>query len=154
MIEKAVSYHVLKVSSPAFSEGGMIPSKYTCDGSNVSPPLDIEHIPEAARCLALIMDDPDAPAGTWVHWVAWNIPVTHHIHENEVHGETGLNDFGRTGYGGPCPPSGTHRYFIKVYALDSPIELPGQATKQKLEKGMSDHIIAYGELMGLYNRKR
>ena len=103
-IEKAVDYKQLDVSSSAFSAQGVIPTKYTCDGENVSPPLDIEHIPEAAKCLALIVDDPDAPVNTWVHWLVWNIPVTHHIKENKVQGTEGLNDFQQQHYGGPCPP--------------------------------------------------
>ena len=116
-IEKAIDYKQLNISSIAFKADEMIPSKYTCDGVNINPPLDIKDIPEKAKCLALIVDDPDAPIGVWVHWVVWNIPVTHHIKENEVHGTEGINDFQQQHYGGPCPPSGTHRYFFKVYAL-------------------------------------
>jgi Raf kinase inhibitor-like YbhB/YbcL family protein len=151
---KAFDFKRLKVSSSAFKHKEMIPSKYTCDGDNVSPPLDIENIPEQAKCLALIVDDPDAPGGMWVHWVVWNIPVTHHIRENAIHGVEGINDFKKHHYGGPCPPSGTHRYFFKVYALDSLLDLPVAATKQQLEKEMSGSIIAFGELIGLYKRKK
>jgi Raf kinase inhibitor-like YbhB/YbcL family protein len=150
----AVDYKQLKVSSTAFQYEGMIPVKYTCDGKNFSPPLDIEHIPEEARCLALIVDDPDAPVGTWVHWLVWNIPVTHHLKENEVHGKEGMNDFQQKHYGGPCPPSGTHRYFFKVYALNALLDLPLNTKKPQLEKAMSEHIIAFGELVGLYKRKK
>lgn len=149
---KAVDYKQLKVTSIEFQNGGMIPLKFTCDGININPSLDIEHIPEEAKCLALIVDDPDAPVGTWVHWLAWNIPVTHHIKENSVHGTEGTNDFQQQQYAGPCPPSGTHRYFFKVYALDALLELPAGAKKLPLEKAMSEHIIAFGELIGLYRR--
>jgi Raf kinase inhibitor-like YbhB/YbcL family protein len=120
----------------------------------VNPPLEVEHIPEEAKTLVLIVDDPDAPNGTWVHWIVWNIPITHHIRENEIHGIEGWNDFERHHYGGPCPPSGTHRYFFKVYALDAPIDIPRNSVKQTLEKAMSEHIIGFGELVGLYHRKK
>lgn len=149
-----VDFRQLKVSSTAFQNGEMIPLKYTCDGSNVNPPLDIEHIPVEAKCLALIVDDPDAPIGVWVHWVAWNIPVTHHIKENEAHGKEGINDFQQQHYSGLCPPSGTHRYFFKIYALDSLLDLPANTKKPQLEKEMSGHIIAFGELIGLYKRSK
>ncbi len=151
---RAVDYSQLKISSTAFQHEDMIPVQYTCDGKNINPPLDIEHIPEAAKCLALIVDDPDAPAGDWVHWVVWNIPVTHHIRENEVHGIEGINDFDQQHYGGPCPPSGTHRYFFKVYALGALLDLQANTTKQQLEIAMSEHVIGFGELVGLYARKK
>jgi Raf kinase inhibitor-like YbhB/YbcL family protein len=149
----AVDYRQLKISSTAFLDEGMIPEKYTCDGNNINPPLDIENIPEESVCLAMIVDDPDAPIGTWVHWVVWNIPVTHHVKENVIHGMEGKNDFQQVHYGGPCPPSGTHRYFFKVYALDTLLDLPAGSGKLALEKAMSSHIIAFGELIGLYQRK-
>jgi len=151
---RAVDYKELKVSSTAFQHEGMIPVKYTCDGKNISPPLDIEHIPEKTKSLVLVVDDPDAPKGVWVHWVVWNIPFTHHIKENEVHGIEGINDFQQHHYGGPCPPSGTHRYFFKVYALDTILNLPADTTKLQLEKAMSEYIIAFGELVGLYKRNK
>lgn len=151
---RAVDYKVLKVASNAFEYEGMIPSKYTCDGKNVNPPLSIEHIPEEAKCLALIVEDPDAPRGIWVHWVVFNMPVTHHVKEDAVHGIEGTNDFKEEHYGGPCPPSGTHRYFFKVYALDELLDLAPGATKAQLEKAMSEHIIAFGELVGLYTRNK
>jgi Raf kinase inhibitor-like YbhB/YbcL family protein len=153
-IEKAIDYKQMEISSAAFKDGGMIPSKYTCDGENVNPPIEIKNIPEEAVCLALIVDDPDAPISTWVHWTVWNMPVTHHIKENEVHGTEGVNDFQQQHYGGPCPPSGTHRYFFKVYALDALLELPSAAKKLELERIMSEHIIGFGELVGLYKRKK
>lgn len=151
---RAIDYKPLKVSSTAFENDGMIPVEYTCDGSNINPPLDIDHIPEEAKCLVLIVDDPDAPVGTWVHWVVWNIPVTHHIKEDQVHGIEGMNDFQQPAYCGPCPPSGTHRYFFKVYALDALLTLPANTRKAQLEKEMSEHIIAFGELVGLYTRNK
>lgn len=149
----AVDYQHLKLSSAAFEYEGLIPERYTCDGENISPPLHIENIPDEAACLALIAEDPDAPAGTWVHWLVWNIPVTHHMDENEVHGIQGLNDFKQHHYGGPCPPSGTHRYFFKVYALKSLLSLSPDSKKIQLEKAMSEHIIGFGELVGLYTKK-
>jgi Raf kinase inhibitor-like YbhB/YbcL family protein len=153
-IEKAIDYKQLNISSTAFKADEMIPSKYTCDGININPPLDIKRVPEKAKCLSLIVDEPDAPIGTWVHWVVWNIPVTHHIKENEVHGPEGINDFQQHHYGGPCPPSGIHRYFFKVYALDVLLDLPANTKKLQLEKAMSDHILAFGELIGLYIRNK
>jgi len=151
-IDKAVDYKQLVISSSAFKADGLIPSKYTCDGDNINPPLEIKDIPENAVCLALIADDPDAPGGTWVHWVVWNIPVTHHLKEDHIPGLEGINDFQQKHYGGPCPPSGTHRYFFKVYALDTLLELPSGTNKLQLEKAMSEHIIGFGELIGLYKR--
>lgn len=150
---KVTDYHLLKVTSSAFKENELIPAAYTCDGKNVSPPLDIEHIPEKAACLAIIVDDPDAPVNIWVHWVVWNIPITHHIKEHEVHGIEGINDFQQRKYGGPCPPSGMHRYSFKIYALDTLLNLPVTARKIDLEKAMSGHILAFGELTGLYKRR-
>ncbi len=149
---KEVDYKLLKVSSSAFNENELIPIKYTCDGANISPPLNIDHIPENAKSLAIIVDDPDAPVGTWVHWVMWNIPVTHQIKENKANGIQGINDFGKHKYQGPCPPGGIHRYFFKVYALNDIIDIPGNTNKHQLEKAISEHIIAFGELVGMYAR--
>lgn len=143
---------VLDISSEAFVAEGSIPAKYTCDGEDINPPLTIKSTPAEAKSLALIVDDPDAPAGTWVHWLAWNIPVTDRIAESEVPGELGTNDFGMIGYGGPCPPAGTHRYFFKVYALDDELDLPEGSRKGEVEEAMQDHILAYGELVGVYKR--
>jgi Raf kinase inhibitor-like YbhB/YbcL family protein len=150
----AIDYKHLKITSTAFTYEGNIPEKYTCDGKNISPPIEIENIPEEAKCLVLIVDDLDAPVATWVHWLVWNIPVTHHIGENEVHGITGLNDFQQNHYGGPCPPSGTHRYFFKVYALKELLNLSPNSVKIQVKKAMSENIIAFGELVGLYKRKQ
>lgn len=146
----------LQLSSPAFEHNGAIPSKYTCDGSDISPPLKISGVPPSAASIAIIVDDPDAPAGTWVHWVVWNIdPRVTLVGEGKVPqgGAEGLTDFGRNSYGGPCPPSGTHRYFFKVYALDTVLKLDKKTTKAMLEKAMKGHVIAQSELVGLYRRK-
>ena len=150
---KEVDYKVINISS-VFGNNEFIPAKYTCDGENVNPPLEIENIPKDAKCLAIIVDDPDAPSKTWVHWVCWNIPVTHQIKENEKRGEQGVNDFGKNGYGGPCPPKGTHRYFFKVYALDAELNLQKNTSKADLERAMSEHIVGFGDLFGLYEREK
>lgn len=153
-VTTVVDFRQMRITSPVFTSNDFIPAKYTCDGENVSPPLEIEGIPENAKCLAIIADDPDAPVGTWVHWVAWNIPVTHSIKENSLHGKQGINDFQLNRYSGPCPPNGkTHRYFFKIYALDDLLSLPAKTTKHTLEKAMSAHILAFGELVGAYKRK-
>lgn len=146
----------MKISSPAFAHNGGIPAKYTCDGADVSPPLVIGDVPAVAQTLALIVDDPDAPVGTWVHWVVWNIdPGAREIGEGKApaRGIEGRNDWGRNGYGGPCPPSGAHRYFFKLYALDASLNLPHAATKKDVERAMEGHIIARGQLTGLYKRR-
>lgn len=146
----------LKLSSAAFQHNGLIPSKYTCEGADINPPLMIQNVPPTAKSLALIVDDPDAPAGTWVHWVLWNISSsTKDLKENAIpqSAEQGMNDFRKRSYGGPCPPSGTHRYFFKLYALDTMLTLGPKTTKTSLEKAMKGHIVAQGELIGLYKRK-
>lgn len=146
----------LTITSPAFTNGGAIPSKFTCDGADVSPELVFGAAPPGTRSLALIMDDPDAPGGMWVHWVVWNIdPATKRIAEGDVPpgAKLGLTDFRQTSYGGPCPPSGTHRYFFKLYALDATLDLGAGATKASLERAMKGHVLAQGELMGKYKRK-
>lgn len=152
----------IRVTSSAFAEGGSIPSKYTCDGANVSPPLKWTSIPEGTRSIALIADDPDAPRGTWVHWVVYDLPASLRELPEGVPpdrtmangGKQGTNDFGKIGYGGPCPPSGTHRYFFKVYALDRALGLAPGATKAQLLKAMEGHVLAEGQLMGKYARAR
>jgi Raf kinase inhibitor-like YbhB/YbcL family protein len=145
--------HTLRVTSPAFKSNSLIPEKYTCDGDDVNPALLIEDLPEKVKSLALIVDDPDAPRGTWVHWVVWNIPPVKEIRENSVPGIEGINDFQKHSYGGPCPPSGTHRYFFKVYALDKSLKLSQNARKKDVEKAMDGHILAKGEIIGLYSRR-
>jgi len=150
----------LKVTSSAFVEGGLIPPRYTCDGADISPPLRWDAVPEGTKSIALISDDPDAPMGTWVHWVLFNLPPdTKELAENIPPNKTlpngakqGTSDFGRIGYGGPCPPSGTHRYFFKIYALDAVIDLPAGARKQQLVKAMEGHILGQGQLIGKYKR--
>jgi len=153
LIDTVIDFKTLKVASTAFAEDGMIPAKYTCDGEDVNPPLTIEHIPEEAKSLAIIADDPDAPSGTWVHWVAWNIPVTHHIKEDDLHGQQGLNDFNKQQYNGPCPPNGVHRYSFKIYALNTVLDLNDSTRKNELERAMAAHVVAFGELTGRYERK-
>jgi len=146
----------LTLSSSAFKQNGPVPSKYTCDGADVNPPLAINVVPAGARSLALIVDDPDAPAGVWVHWVVWNIGAnTTEIKENSVPqgAQQGLTDFRDRKYGGPCPPSGTHRYFFKLYALDTVLTLGPAATKPALDQAMKGHIIGQTELIGKYSRK-
>jgi Raf kinase inhibitor-like YbhB/YbcL family protein len=142
----------LSVESPAFENNKFIPTKYTCDGDDVNPSLVIKGIPEEAKTLVLIVDDPDAPTGTWNHWIVWNIPPTGKIEENTVLGIQGMNTARKVSYGGPCPPYGTHRYFFKVYALDTKLSLNPDSKKKEVEKKMKTHILATGELVGLYRR--
>jgi len=150
----------LVLKSAAFSEGGWIPEKYTCDGDNVSPPLEWSGLPAGTTSLALICDDPDAPMGTWVHWVVFNIPPeTDGLPENvpperelKQGGLQGINDFRKIGYGGPCPLGGTHRYFFKLYALDCRLDLPAGITKAQLMAAMEGHILDQAVLMGRYSR--
>jgi len=143
----------LTVKSSAFEHGKLIPKKYSCDGEDINPPLTIEAVPKQAKTLVLAMDDPDAPSGTFDHWIVWNIPASKNkIDENSVPGVEGMNSARQTGYMGPCPPSGTHRYFFKVYALDSELNLASSSRKKDVEKAMRGHVLAKGELMGLYRR--
>ena len=143
----------LKIKSPAFEANKPIPKKYSCDGNDINPPLTIEGIPKEAKTLALIVDDPDAPSGTFDHWIVWNIPAsTSKIGENTIPGKEGLNGARQSSYMGPCPPGGTHRYFFKVYALDAELNLGINSKKKDVEKAMQGHILAKGELVGLYSR--
>jgi Raf kinase inhibitor-like YbhB/YbcL family protein len=146
----------IRVSSPAFTEGSRIPSKFTCDGSDTSPPLQVEGVDASAKWLVLIVDDPDAPGGVFTHWLVWNIdPKTRSIAEGNVGGGIqGKNDFGKSGYGGPCPPAGTHRYYFRVFALDRQIDLKAGADRKQLNAAMQGHVIAKGELMGRYSRQK
>jgi len=150
----------LHITSSVFSEGELIPQRYTCDGPDLSPDIAWKGVPEGSKSLALICDDPDAPVGTWVHWVLFNIPPGEQGLPAEIPPDRalsngakhGTNDFRKLGYGGPCPPAGTHRYFFKLYALDTVLNLGSGITKNQLEKAMKGHILAQGQLMGKYKR--
>lgn len=146
----------MRIDSPAFAMGEAIPKEYSCDGRNVNPPLRFVGLPEQAKSLALIVDDPDAPSGTWTHWTVWNLDVTTAelpADWRPTNGEVeGLTSFGRTGWGGPCPPSGTHRYFFKVFALDAMLLLGPSADVQELEAAMRDHVIDKAGIFGTYSR--
>jgi Raf kinase inhibitor-like YbhB/YbcL family protein len=146
----------MKITSSAFQEGGNIPSKFTCDGSDTSPPLQITGVPSEAKSLVLIADDPDAPGGLFTHWLIWNIPPqTNSISGGSApKGVHGTNDFGKPGYKGPCPPPGTHRYSFKIYALDRELDLRGGAKRSELDGAMKGHIVAQGVLVGRYARKK
>ena len=145
----------MKLISPAFANNGRIPPEYTCDGSGTSPELNIADVPKNAKSLVLINDDPDAPVGVWDHWIVFNIPATTAkiSKGEEPNGAGGRNSWGRTGYGGPCPPSGVHRYFFKLYALDALLNLKEGADKKQIEAAMQGHILAQAELMGTYKRQ-
>ena len=150
------------VKSTAFSNGSEIPRQYTCSGENVSPSLSWSEVPPQARALALIADDPDAPAGTWTHWIMWNIPAhatalsegvppSQELLHNGA--RQGKNDFGRIGYGGPCPPPGRpHRYFFRLYALGAMLDVKSGAARSELETAMMPHVVAQAEWMGLFKR--
>ena len=142
----------LSITSPAFKNGEMIPRKYTCKGIDVNPALEISGVPPEAKSLALIMDDPDAPAGTWVHWVVWNISPAGRVEENSIPGVEGMNSSGGHHYHGPCPPSGAHRYFFKFYALNAKLDIPKNTSKKELEMAILGHLIAKGELMGPFKK--
>jgi Raf kinase inhibitor-like YbhB/YbcL family protein len=152
--EKGVGEMAVQITSSEFNDGGTIPVRFTCDGEDLSPPLAWTGLPTGTQSLALVVDDPDAPVGTWVHWVIFNLPADTNSLPEGVSGlgTGGLNSWRRLGYGGPCPPSGTHRYYFKLYALDSMLSLPQGASKGDLEKAMQGHVIAQGQLMGTYSR--
>ena len=158
---KGADTMAMAITSDAFAEGDTIPKQYTCDGADISPPLKWTGIPEGAKSLALISDDPDAPSGMWVHWVLFNIPPEiDGLPSNMPKSDTldigavhGVTDFGRPGYGGPCPPSGTHRYYFKHYALDTLLNLSGQVDKKQLEEAMEGHVLESAQLMGKYSRE-
>ena len=146
----------MKLTSPAFGNNQFIPSKYTCDGQDINPPLQISGVPEEAKSLVLIVDDPDAPGGTWDHWIVWNInPSISEIKEDEVPegAVEGLNDFEKHSYGGPCPPSGVHHYHFKLYALSKKLDLESSSRKEDVEKAMEGFILDQTELVGLYQKK-
>ncbi|ARS37716.1 YbhB/YbcL family Raf kinase inhibitor-like protein [Pontibacter actiniarum] len=142
----------LQVSSPAFEYGEKIPVQHTCDGRNINPTLEIDDLPERTQSLVVMVNDPDAPSGTWSHWLMWDIAPTNLLEEGSAAGTQGLNDFGNPKYNGPCPPIGTHRYFFRVYALDTMLRLPEASTREELLEGMANHILASGELMGVFSR--
>ena len=150
----------MKIQSSVFKEGAMIPEKYSCDGDDISPPLEWSGVPEKTKSLALICDDPDAPVGTWVHWVIFNWPpdsksLPEHIPTTKTldnGAKQGTNDFRKIGYGGPCPPGGTHRYYFKLYALDKMFDAEAGITKTQLLKAMEGHILAESQLIGKYSR--
>ena len=162
MARKSDTSVTMKVTSPAFQAGQAIPPKYTCEGADISPPLQWNGIPDGAKSLALICDDPDAPVGTWVHWVLYDLPVTvtdlpEKMPASETlpfGGKQGINDFKRVGYGGPCPPPGkAHHYYFKLYALGADLPLSPRATKQELLRAMEGHILAEAQIVGTYERK-
>ena len=152
----------MKLTSTAFKEGEPIPRAYTCDGPNVSPALEWSGVPKSAKTLAIICDDPDAPSGTWVHWVLYNLPAENiGLVENtpateslRAGGFQGKNDFEKIGYGGPCPPSGTHRYNFKIFALDRDLDLVAGSKRAQLDAAMKGHILAQGQLMGRYSKQK
>jgi len=144
----------LELLSPAFEADDIIPVKYTCDGEGINPPLEIHNIPDDAETLALIVEDPDAPGGTFDHWLMWNIQPVDLIDENTIPGISGTNSAGKTGYHPPCPPKGVHRYYFHVYALDSELDLAPHASKENLLQAMKSHILAEGTIMGRYERQR
>src|SRR6266436_1140244 len=146
----------ITVRSPAFHQGGDIPAKFTCDGGDTSPPLQISGIPSDAKSLVLIADDPDAPSGVFTHWLVWNIPPqTNSVVEGSgPKGVHGTNDFGKSGYKGPCPPPGTHRYSFKIFALDRELDLRSSAKRSQVDAAIKGHVIAQGELVGRYARRK
>lgn len=161
--KKSAAFASLNLTSSAFPAGGSIPAKYSCEGANVSPALEWSGTPAAAKSLALICDDPDAPAGTWTHWVLFNLPANTTSLPEKMDtaaalpsgAKQGTNDFQKTGYGGPCPPPGKpHRYFFRLYALDTEVALKPGATRKDLLHAMEHHIIAEGQFMGTYQRKK
>lgn len=148
--------NIMQVKSSSFEHNQNLPSQYTCDGEGINPPLQISEIPEGTQSLALISDDPDASSGDFTHWLVWNIdPTISEIAENSVPegAVEGTTDFGNTGYGAPCPPSGSHHYYFKVYALDTKLDLSSEAKKANLEKAMEGHVLDKAEIVGLYTRE-
>ena len=144
----------LKLISTVFSHNGHIPPQYTCEGKNINPPLIVANIPDGTKTLALIVEDPDAPRGTFDHWIVWNISPNEAIAENSNPGISGINGFGKNGYGGPCPPSGEHRYFFRVFALDDELNLLTGSKKEHLLDAMKGHILATAELIGVYQKHK
>jgi Raf kinase inhibitor-like YbhB/YbcL family protein len=141
----------VKIKSPAFNEGDPIPRQYTCDGENAPPPLWFNGAPANAKTLAIVLDDPDAPGGLFTHWLVWNIPPNA---QTMMDGAQGTNDFGKTGYGGPCPPGGEHHYVFHLYALDGSLSLPPSSKRPDLDAAMRGHVVGEASLIGRYARKR
>lgn len=151
---KQTAIKELIITSSAFKHSEFIPSEYTCEGENISPSLKIDGMPSGTISLAIVVIDPDAPKGTFTHWLVWNIPPQNVIEENRLPGGIqGLNDAGTYSYYGPCPPSGTHRYFFKVYALDDRLDLEIDSRRDLVEMAVQEHLVGYGELVGLYQKK-
>lgn len=148
------TYQAMKVTSPSFKNNESMPEKFTYDGKDINPALDIENLPKETKSLALIVDDPDAPSKIWVHWVVYDIMPVNRIEENSIPGKQGINDSGSRNYHGPCPPSGTHRYYFKIYALSKVLGLKDGISKADLEKAMQGSILSSAELIGLYNREK
>ncbi len=147
----------MNIKCPILEAGNFLPVKYTCDGDQINPPLRISGVPQETKALALIMDDPDAPGGTFTHWLVWNLkPDTTQIRENEqsLAAVEGINSAGKEGYAAPCPPSGTHRYRFKIYALDSKLDLPRSIKQQRLESEIEDHLLDSDELVTKYERQQ
>ena len=146
-----------QIFSNAFAEGGWIPALHSCEGADLSPSLEWSGVPAGARSFSLILEDPDAPAGVWCHWLLYDIGAAIHALPQGSRpgtlGLSGVNDFGKPGYGGPCPPSGTHRYYFKLYALNTELNLPSSTTKQDLLKAMYGHILDEGQLIGRYKKQ-
>lgn len=142
----------LTITSDEFKDGDFIPDRFGCKGENVNPVLKIDDMPEKVQSMVLIMDDPDAPVGIFTHWIMWDIEPSSVINENSAPGVEGKNDFGKVGYGGPCPPAGAHRYFFRIYALDEKLGLVQGASREELEDAMKGKIVAEGQLMGKYSR--
>jgi Raf kinase inhibitor-like YbhB/YbcL family protein len=145
---------VLEITSPSFKHEGWIPKVYSCEGEGKRPELTIGGVPHEVKSLCIIVEDPDAPGGIFTHWLAWNIPPAETITTDSTPGQEGLNSRGAMGYTPPCPPNGVHRYFFKVFALDKILNMSGKFNKLSLEHAMEGHVIAYGELMGKYQKGR
>lgn len=146
----------MRFSSPAFAQNGPVPSRHACDGDDVSPPLEISGVPEGTKSLAIVVDDPDAPIGTWTHWTVWNVaPTVTRIEEGTVPGDAsqGMTSYGQAGYRGPCPPFGTHRYFFRLYALDAILTLPPSTDARALQAAIDPHVMDSAGLVGTYRRK-
>ncbi|MFP4473079.1 MAG: YbhB/YbcL family Raf kinase inhibitor-like protein [Candidatus Omnitrophota bacterium] len=143
----------LSVRSPEFGEGEMIPVEFTCQGPDVNPPLKISDIPDGTESLAMVVEDPDAPTGTWIHWIVFDVPIMGEIPRDSRPGREGKNDFGRMDFGGPCPPSGEHRYIFRVYALDTILGLPEGIGKDQLMDALEGHVIEQAELTGIYRKQ-